>query len=124
MRYKGRLIRMVKKTIILSIRKDTVSMNVVALTVLGLWSTNAFADLAAFQQCTGPTVTGILGIVTIITIVSLFFEHILGEVIFGMRVPYLRLIVNAIGRKLVPWVGAIFILIELVPLLGNCVPRL
>jgi hypothetical protein len=114
---------MAKKTT-LSIREDTVSMSVMALIVLGLWSTNTFADLAAFQQCTGPTVTGILGIITIITIVSLFFEHILGEVIFGMRVPYLRLIANAIGRKLVPWVGAIFILIELVPLLGNCVPRL
>ena len=114
---------MAKKTT-LSIREDTVSMSLIALTVLGLWSTHAFADLAAFQQWTGPTVTGILWIIIITTIVSLFFEHILGEVIFGMRVPYLRLIVNAIGRKLVPWVGAIFILIELVPLLGNCVPRL
>jgi hypothetical protein len=114
---------MAKKTT-LSIRENTVSVSVMALTVLGLWSTNAFADLAAFQQCTGPTVTGILWIIIITTIVSLFFEHILGEMIFGMRVPYLRLIVNAIGRKFVPWVGAIFILIELVPLLGNCVPLL
>ena len=92
--------------------------------ILGLWSAAAFADMAAFQQCTNVKVLEILNIIVATTVVSLFFEHILGELILGGRAPRFKAVTISIGKKIVPWIGAAIVLIELVPLLPNCVPLL
>ncbi len=108
----------------MSFSKNAAYRGVMALAVSILWSTTAFADVAAFQQCTNVKVVEILNIIVITTVVSLLFEHILGELVFGERAPRFKTVLSSIGKKFVPWVGAAIVLIELVPLLQNCVPLL
>jgi len=92
--------------------------------LVGIWSAAALADMAAFHQCTNVKVLEILNIIVATTVISLFFEHILGELILGGQALRFKAVARSIGKKIVPWVGAGIVLIELIPLLQNCVPLL
>jgi hypothetical protein len=109
---------------ILLVNAAYVSAALLTIGFLALWTTDAFADLAAFGECTDDKVLELLQFITIIIIVSLFFEHLLGELLFGTTLPTFKIVVRAIGKKFVPWLGATVITIELVHLLSGCIPLL
>lgn len=94
------------------------------LCTVTLWSTDVFADIGAFGQCTNETVLSLLHLVVVITLVSLVFEQVLREIVLAARLPRLGTVAKAIGKKLIPWIGAVVVLIQLIPLLINCVPLL
>jgi hypothetical protein len=93
------------------------------LLALAAW-TLGYADAAAFKECALKKLVEILEIATVTIIISIIIEHGIGELAERAGVEVLKKLAAAIGKKFVPWLGAILILIELAILLKDCLPLL
>jgi hypothetical protein len=97
-----------------------------ALIVLGLmlFSSNTAADEAAFGQCIDDPMQGFLRLLAAITVVSVVLEHWIAELLFGTRLPQLRSAAVVLGKRLVPWVGAVILILLSIPVANSCLPLL
>lgn len=97
-----------------------------ALLVLGLmfFAANVAADEAAFGQCIDDPMQGFLRLLATITVVSLLLEHWIADFLFGGRLPQLRSAAVVLGKRLVPWVGAVILILLSIPVANSCLPLL
>lgn len=98
----------------------------IALFPLGfiLFAGNVAADPAAFGQCIGDPMQGFLRLLAVITVVSLVLEHWIAELLFGARLPHLRSAAVVLGKRFVPWVGAVILILLAIPVATSCLPLL
>jgi hypothetical protein len=88
----------------------------------------ALADLAAFKTCVLNKLVEILEIGVIIWLISVAVEEGLEGLARRLGEEAgenaLRKLAKALGKKIIPWVGALLIIAELLLLLKDCVPLL
>lgn len=97
-----------------------------ALLVLGLmlFAAKVAADEAAFGQCIDDPMQGFLRLLAAITVVSVVLEHWIADLLFGGRLPQLRSAAVVLGKRLVPWVGAVILILLSIPVANSCLPLL
>ncbi|MGH8604617.1 MAG: hypothetical protein ACREXR_18085 [Gammaproteobacteria bacterium] len=91
---------------------------------LMLFATNVTADEAAFGQCIDDPMQGFLRLLATITVISLVLEHWIADFLFGGRLPHLRSAAVVLGKRLVPWVGAVILILLAIPVANSCLPLL
>jgi len=91
---------------------------------LMLFAANVAADEAAFGECIDDPMQGFLRLLAMITVISLVLEHWIADFLFGGRLPHLRSAAVVLGKRLVPWVGAVILILLVIPIATSCLPLL
>ena len=99
-------------------------LSLFSLMFISLIPTPVFADAQAFKECAINALMEILAIALITEIISIVVEHGIGALAKRAGSKLLKKLAIALGKKLVPWIGAALIVAELIWLLKDCIELL